>query len=149
LRLHPLACSNHQRAMRILRGFHGLHIYAQEFWTYHLLEFCALNNSGDLQTNQLPAELSKQLEKLLDFKKPSKYGSTHSQNDLDLSTSHDLSTFTPLPRVKDLLLATLAFRKAPKPKHALDQSQKGMHNSPIVLHMLQTLIAYRSRFRNI
>ncbi|GAP92702.1 putative NACHT domain-containing protein [Rosellinia necatrix] len=57
----------HAKAIRIVKGIHGLHVYATEFWTEHLLHYASL---GDFNKSErlikLANELADTLEKYTD-----------------------------------------------------------------------------------
>lgn len=57
-----------QRSLRILRGLHGLHHYAHEFWIEHILQYAKLRKDPTLD---LPFQLSQQLAALEAFWKES------------------------------------------------------------------------------
>jgi hypothetical protein len=55
-----------ERAALVIQGFHGLHLYANQFWVDHLLECCT---SLRKQQNQLPNHLLEQIIGIFGFQK--------------------------------------------------------------------------------
>ncbi|KAL9102668.1 MAG: hypothetical protein Q9187_009098, partial [Circinaria calcarea] len=97
--------------LQIVKGYHGLHNYADEFWSEHLLQYINLVDNFDYTTS---LSLIKQLEKLLPFQKLSR--SQEFCSELDgmktlLTVSSRLSGLSSLPKVKIFLYEVLAFRE--------------------------------------
>ncbi|KAI1131060.1 hypothetical protein F5Y10DRAFT_262625 [Nemania abortiva] len=54
------------KAIRVVKGFHGLHVYATEFWTEHLLRHASLGEfKPDSQIFSLASDLAQRLEKFI------------------------------------------------------------------------------------
>jgi hypothetical protein len=64
--LLPDRSTARERAALVIQGFHGLHLYANQFWMDHLLECCT---SLRRQQKQLPNHLLEQIIGLFDFQK--------------------------------------------------------------------------------
>ncbi|KAJ2988131.1 hypothetical protein NUW58_g4137 [Xylaria curta] len=52
-----------EKAMRVVKGIHGLHVYATEFWTEHLLQYASMN---DLNWPERLVELADRLANKLE-----------------------------------------------------------------------------------
>lgn len=48
-------------SIRVAKGFHGLHPYANEYWFQHLLQYAKFNENMDHQEHQLEAGLEELL----------------------------------------------------------------------------------------
>ena len=90
-----------QRAAVIIQGFHGLQVYANMFWTKHLLAYCSLLIENRAQFSR---ELQTELQLLLRFRK---------HNDPLLpSTSKNtaLGVLDDMPDIKSLVSDTVEFQ---------------------------------------
>lgn len=50
LQVFQLTYPEQARSLRVLRGFHGMHVYALEYWIDHLLYIAASKNGLDIST---------------------------------------------------------------------------------------------------
>jgi hypothetical protein len=64
--LLPDRSTERERAALVIQGFHGLHLYANQFWMDHFLECCT---SLRRQQKQLPNHLLEQIIGLFGFQK--------------------------------------------------------------------------------
>lgn len=90
-----------QRAAVIIQGFHGLQVYANMFWTKHLLAYCSILIQNRAQFSK---ELQTQLQLLLRFRK---------HNDqLQSSTPKNtaLGVLDDMPDIKNLVSDTVEFQ---------------------------------------
>lgn len=100
-----------QLRLRIVKGFHGLHLYANRFWFAHLLEY--LKSHGRLDTT-VPAALTRQLHCLSQFRKESQSPEFHAElraigplQSIETCTA----TLDNLPDTKSLVQNILAYRQ--------------------------------------
>lgn len=63
--LIPPNCTDTERALMIIQGYHGLHPYANKFWIKHVLACCKLYVESQ---SKLPVEFLGQLQHLLRFR---------------------------------------------------------------------------------
>jgi len=94
----------------VIRGFHGLHLYANKFWYKHLLAYCKLQ---DKRQDQFPEELLLQLERLLKFrKKPREELCFQSANNVvsEADQNVGLEMLRDLPEIKSMVSDVIAFR---------------------------------------
>lgn len=79
--LVPIEATTEERAKIVVPGFHGLHLYANQFWIDHLRSYCTILNQ---LKKPLSHDLSSQLTAILGFVKESAdvdYGSDHAPLD--------------------------------------------------------------------
>jgi hypothetical protein len=120
--LLPENSTEAQRAAIIIRGFHGLQLYADMFWYRHLLAYCSL--LGQHQ-RQFSPELLAQLQLLLRFRKednrtPGPESKTGTGKNRDEDSS--LEKLNHLPYVKALVTDVLVFRAKIAREDASDKS---------------------------
>jgi hypothetical protein len=122
--LLPENSTNGQRAAIIVRGFHGLQLYADKFWYKHLLEYCCL--LGQHQ-RQFSTELLTQLQLLLRFRKDNFQVSSTPIKVVTEKSPHDLSleALNHLPDVKRLVSDVLALRAKIAREDASDRNLEG------------------------
>ena len=108
--LLPENSTEAERAAIIIRGFHGLQLYADMFWYRHLLAYCSLLGQ---QKRQFSPELLAQLQFLLKFRKEdSRTPVRQFKTGTDKNGAEDpaLEELNHLPYVKALVTDVLAFR---------------------------------------
>jgi hypothetical protein len=115
-------CTEAERIASILRGFHGLQIYADMFWFRHLLAYCDLLSQ---HRRQFSSELLAQLQLLLRFRKegtgaPNAISRTRIEKDATYDSS--LEALNHSPEVKRLVSDVLVFRANMKRKDTSDGS---------------------------
>jgi hypothetical protein len=117
--LLPENSTEAQRAAIIIRGFHGLQLYADMFWYRHLLAYCSLVGQ---RKRQFSPELLSQLQLLLRFRKED--SSTPSQCKSGTAGTEDLSLegLNHLPDVKGLVTDVQLFRAKMVREDAPDKS---------------------------
>ena len=122
--LLPENSTDAQRATIIVRGFHGLQLYADKFWYKHLLEYCGL--LGQHQ-RQFSTELLTHLQLLLRFRKDNFQVSSTPIKVVTEKAPHDLSleALNHLPDVKRLVSDVLAFRAKTAREDASDRNLEG------------------------
>ena len=59
----------HSRAYRVIKGIHGLHVYATEYWTEYLL--LEASRHGGISSDTCAFRLARQLANKLDTRAPS------------------------------------------------------------------------------
>ena len=60
--------NRHTRAMRVVKGIHGLHVYATEYWTDYLLQYVSNNpHPGDPKVLELATRLAQKLSDITDI----------------------------------------------------------------------------------
>lgn len=100
-----------------MQGFHGLQLYANQFWQDHLLAYCELRGE---EKGISPEDLLFQLNKLLKFQKdPDKF-----EQHLDDNSIVALKVFDRHLLVKALVLAVLKFRAEVKQVDVSKLSEK-------------------------
>jgi hypothetical protein len=63
---------HHEKALRVVKGLHGLHIYATEFWTEYLLPHVFTPSSDKCQDIlQLASDLTQELDKIIHIQETS------------------------------------------------------------------------------
>ena len=111
--------------IRVVKGFHGLHHYATEFWITHLLDFVRLRGNFDKADS---APLVEQLYRLLRFRKksltPTFTSELHDINRLS-PTESLLLPFDAVPEIQSLVRDVLAFREILSRKKQAQQSREG------------------------
>jgi hypothetical protein len=108
--LLPENSTEAQRAAIIIRGFHGLQLYADMFWYRHLLLYCGLLAQ---HKRQFSPELLAQLQHLLRFSKKDNRTPVEkckTGTDKDRTEDPSLSELNHLPDVKRLVSDVLVFR---------------------------------------
>lgn len=108
-----------QKAAVVVRGFHGLQIYADMFWYRHLLAYC-----GQYQ-RQFSTELLAQLQHLLRFRKEDSRApvpTSKTRTEKDASEDRSLEALNHLPDVKRLVSDVLVFRAKMSREDASDKS---------------------------
>ena len=109
----------------VVRGFHGLLIYADLFWYKHLVTYCSLLKQHQ---GQLNAELLAQLKDLLRFRKvdsgvhPSR---SKALTEKDGASNPTLEALNQLSDVKDLVSHLFIFRAQMAREEASDKSPEG------------------------
>lgn len=103
-------CSEDARRLRVLKGFHGLHHYANEFWFQHLLQY--VKSEKHVEDD----ELDVQVEDLEEFfwKRSPEMGAKSLK--MDDTTSADgietqLEILAIMPQAQGMGLDILTFRK--------------------------------------
>lgn len=95
--------------LRIAKGFHGLHHYANDFWTEHLLQYAKLQ---DISVFTKPTALIDELEKLLQFRKES-LPAIYKSELLYVKTLPAITTrlvvLDKIPRIRSLVYEVLTF----------------------------------------
>jgi hypothetical protein len=124
--LLPSNCTDQQRAEIVLRGFHGLQFYANQFWFKHVLTCCGLFAKGNAA---LPDDLLIQLQQLVQFRKAFGDNSCVIGNP-DTNSSHrqrdDSLAMNQLPQdVRDLIWEVIEFRKMVKKEDNTLKSLEG------------------------
>jgi hypothetical protein len=104
--LISISSTQEDRAAVVLQGFHGLQLYANQFWQDHLLAYCEHRREDKTVSD----ELLNQLNKLLIFQKDPDNFEQH----LDDSSIVALKVFDGHLPVKALVLAVLKFRAVVK-----------------------------------
>jgi hypothetical protein len=123
--LFPDNCTEAERAAIIVRGFHGLLIYADMFWYKHLLTYCSLLSQRKGQFNR---ELQAQLQLLLKFRKEDSgilLSKLKAPTEKDRSPDPNLEALNCLPDVKSLVSHVLVFRAKVAREDASDKSPEG------------------------
>jgi len=115
--LIPLHYSNDTRAAIVVTGFHGLQIYANQFWVDHLLSYCTIL---DQQRKNLSRELENQLNTLLRFLKES----ASVEQTPDYAELEGLDVLVQNPNIKTLVLKVAKFRRKLEVDDALSKSDK-------------------------
>jgi hypothetical protein len=108
--------------IRVLKGFHGLHHYANEFWFQHLLQYAKREDPVEDE------DLDEPLEEIQEFWKGDP-GSVHLK--LDDTTSADnievqLDVLASLSNAKQMGLDILTFRKFLSQEKYSHQEPEGM-----------------------
>ena len=108
--IHP-SVPEDQLRLRIVKGYHGLHLYAIEFWTEHLLQY-AKSQSGLDPTVSAP--LIEQLQRLLGFRRESQTAEFATEQ-LAMGASLPIETCTSalkdLPNIESLVKDVLMYRQ--------------------------------------
>lgn len=103
--------SESQSRLRIVKGYHGLHLYANKFWFAHLLKYLNSRGRHDIL---VPAQLREQLSNLRRFRKESQSPEFHAQiraiGPLQ-SIENRTATLDDLPDTKSLVHNILAYRQ--------------------------------------
>ena len=107
LSLLPDNSTDQDRAVSIIQGYHGLQLYANQFWFKHLLAYCRLRTYGRLW---IPNDLKVQLELLLHFQKDDTPGSSGIQETL-LEQEAELAVLNQLLPIKGLVSNIIGFRR--------------------------------------
>jgi hypothetical protein len=150
--LLPENATEAQRAAIIVRGFHGLQLYANIFWYRHLLAYCGLLGQ---HKRQFSTELLTQLQLLLRFRKgDSRAAVLQSQSGTDKDKTEDpsLEDLNHLPDVKSLVSDVLVFRSKMIREDTSDKSPEGRfpclskfsHQALILGRYFFGLVRYRS-----
>ncbi|KAF8859961.1 PLU-1-domain-containing protein [Acephala macrosclerotiorum] len=92
-----------ERAEQLVKGFHGLHPYADRFWTHHLQAYCA---SIHKEQKQLQRPLLDQLNELIKFQKDI----YHPEEQIDPVQVGGLEILDQHPRIMSLVRRAIAFR---------------------------------------
>jgi hypothetical protein len=131
--LLPSNCTDQERAAIVLQGFHGLQLYANQFWYRHVLACCGLYAKGHII---LPNELSNQLKKLLRFRKQARHeafwsgNSEAGSNILHENGDGDFLALNQLPRdVRDFIWEVIKFRKGVSSDDFTQKTPDGMLDS--------------------
>ena len=101
--------TEHEIRLRIIRGYHSLHHYAQEYWLEHLLQFVRLHEIPKSSQKDLIGRL----KALLRFEKNNptpEFTAEMSRVDVVSSKNTDLSMFDSEPEIRKLLDKVLVFR---------------------------------------
>ena len=128
--LLPANSTEAQRAAVIVRGFHGLQIYADMFWYRHLLAYCSLSVQ---HKRQFSIELLAQLQLLLRFRKEdSRVTVLKSKAATEKNGTEDptLEVLNHLPDVKRLVSDVLVFRTKMSREETSDKSPESKLPSP-------------------
>jgi hypothetical protein len=131
--LLPENSTEAQRAAIIIRGFHGLQLYADMFWHRHLLAYCSLLGQ---HKRQFSPELLSQLRLLLRFRKEDSSTPVpqyKSGTDKDGTEDPSLEELNHLPDVKGLVTDVLVFRAKMAREDASDKSPESKLSSPATL----------------
>jgi hypothetical protein len=101
--------SEDTRKLRVLKGFHGLHHYANEFWFQHLFQY--VKSEEHVEDD----ELDVQVEEIAEFWKKTP-GMGAKSLKIDDTTSADgiesqLEVLADMPQAQDMGLDILTFRK--------------------------------------
>jgi len=116
-----------QRAAIIIRGFHGLQLYADMFWYRHLLAYCSLLGRHKRQFSP---------ELLLRFRKEdNRTPVPQSKTGTDKNGAEDpaLEELNHLPYVKALVTDVLVFRAKMAREDASDKSPESKFSFPAKL----------------
>jgi len=111
----PQYCTDQEMAAKVLEGFHGLQLYANQFWFKHVLTCCSLYYKSHLP---IPNELLSQLQMLLQFWKEQGHDDSSSSRDYrtenhTIDESNDSLALGQLPReIRKFTCGILEFRKA-------------------------------------
>lgn len=128
--LLPANSTEAQRAAVIVRGFHGLQIYADMFWYRHLLAYCGLLVQ---HKRQFSTELLAQLQLLLRFRKEDSRATvlkSKTATEKDGTEDSTLEVFNHLPNVKRLVSDVLVFRAKMSREDASGKSPESELPSP-------------------
>jgi hypothetical protein len=111
--LLPSNCTDQERAAIVLQGFHGLQLYANQFWYRHVLECYGLYAKRHIN---IPDGLSNQLRKLLRFRKQAQHEAPRpgdsSEGSTTLHGNDDSSAMSQLPLdVRNFIREVVEFRK--------------------------------------
>jgi len=131
--LLPENSTEAERAAIIIRGFHGLQLYADMFWYRHLLAYCSLLGQ---QKRQFSPELLAQLQFLLKFRKEdSRTPVRQFKTGTDKNGAEDpaLEELNHLPYVKALVTDVLVFRAKMAREDASDKSPESKFSFPAKL----------------
>jgi hypothetical protein len=120
------AVSNIALKIRILKGFHGLHHYANEFWFLHLLQYAKLEDPVEDE------DLDEPLEEIQEFWKQDA-GAVRLK--LDDTTSADtiemqLDVLRSMPQAQRMGFDILTFRKFLSQEKYSHQEPESMHIRP-------------------
>jgi len=127
--LLPDNCTDQERAAIILQGFHGLQLYANQFWAKHILTCCNLLSTCD---DVLPDEMIAQLEKLVRFRKQMWQDSSVPET-LDLDG--DSATLQQLPHhIRGFIREVSQFREGLTRNEYPHKSPKGKSERISALH---------------
>ena len=102
--------TEHEIRLRVIKGYHGLHHYAQEYWLEHLLQFARLHKTPISSPQK---DLIGRIKVLLQFEKKNpmpEFTAELSRVDVAPSISTDLSMFDSEPEIRKLLDKVLVFR---------------------------------------
>ncbi|KAH6689939.1 hypothetical protein BKA61DRAFT_585139 [Leptodontidium sp. MPI-SDFR-AT-0119] len=112
--------TEHQLKIRILRGFHDFHNYAQEFWFQHLLQYAKCeeqtesNVSENSEAHKDHEKLSQLVDEMLPFwKQPPGQGSRTLKYDPDFvyTMKRELESLKSRPQAENMLLDILTFKR--------------------------------------
>ena len=109
-----------QRAASIVQGHHGLEVYANMFWSKHLLAYCSILR----QQHQLSEELLGQLQLLLRFRKDDiqgLVGASKTRTEEEPTKDTSLELLNHLPDIKRLVSDVISFRAKIKQNNASDK----------------------------
>lgn len=114
-----------QSRLRIVKGYHGLHLYANRFWFAHLLEY--VKSQGRLGIT-VPAQLTGHLQSLSQFRKEFQSPEFHAElraigplQSIETRTA----TLDNLPDTKSLVQDILAYRQILAREIHIQKSSEG------------------------
>lgn len=118
-------CAEETLKLRVLKGLHRLHSYANEYWAYHVLEYTRLQ--GGLDQN-CAKPLMQQLENLLQVRRScqSQEFSIESRGNEIEHLSAEVSILSSTPLVKDLVHEVLAFQNTLTQERIAQKTPEGM-----------------------
>jgi hypothetical protein len=116
---------------RIIKGYHGLHSYAHEFWIEHLLRF----SFSKLCYSHADAEaLIQQLNRLTQSQKPliTPYDNPRANSDdIHSGSRENLLSWSQFPNIQQFLEKFLVFRKRLEQQRSSTNSPEGKWNKSI------------------
>lgn len=116
-----------QSRRRIVKGYHTLHLYANDFWMEHLLQYVKLQGGLDARVS---APLIEQLQSLCGFRKEAQ--SAEFQAELQVldplkSIENRIAALDNLPDVKVLVQDALIYRQIlAQEKHIQQNLERGL-----------------------
>ncbi|KAH7409681.1 hypothetical protein BKA64DRAFT_404683 [Cadophora sp. MPI-SDFR-AT-0126] len=113
--LLPHNSTAHSRAALVLTGFHGLQLYANQFFATHLEAYLT---SLAVSKGQAPVELISQLQLLLQFSKNKQNSGSKPSSTINLEALHEY------PQLVSFLLQVFAFKDSMKQEGAANTSLK-------------------------
>jgi hypothetical protein len=107
--------SDHKRASVMVHGFHGLQIYANQFWFNHVLDYLRMQDGEQVNP---PNEFLEQLYSLLEFDKEAQKGNIHTYSEMSISGT--------LLKVDALISKVKSFRVSLRSDEIFDSTPEGM-----------------------
>jgi hypothetical protein len=117
--LLPVHLTHEERASIVVRGFHGLQLYANQYWVDHLRSYCAILGQ---QRKPLSQELLGQLCVFVGFMKDS----TDFEHTSDPASLDGFEVLDRQPAIRSLVSKVVKFRAGLETDDVSNKSEKAL-----------------------